>query len=110
LGGDDAGTTDDSAAPDGFDSEGIIADPERLGCIGVEDAEIDGRVDIAGEVGEEMAVEINVGFARAGDVESRGTGNAGEVETSAKEVRVSAELREIPGKVTTVATADSNVA
>ena len=60
---------DDAAAADGGDGEDVVAGLEGGGEIDLEDVEVDGGVGVGGEVGEEMAVEEDVGFAGAGEVE-----------------------------------------
>jgi hypothetical protein len=76
----------------------------------MEDAKVDGRVDIAGEVGEEFAVEVDVSLARAGEVEGRDCGQSRDVEVCAKEVWVSAELGLIRRKAGAVAPESGYVA
>jgi hypothetical protein len=76
----------------------------------VEDAEVDGRVDVGGEVGEEMAVQIDVRFARTGDVEGRSCGQSRDVEVRAKKVWVGAELSLIRGEAAAISAEGGYVA
>ena len=59
----------------------------------MEDAEVQGRIKVAGEVTEEVAVEVDVGFARAGEVEGCAIGEDGDVKVRAEEVGIGAQRR-----------------
>lgn len=102
LGGSGTGSGDDAVSADGFDREDVVA---RLECGSdrrVKDVEADGGVDIEVEVVEAMAVEEDMCFTGAGDVEGCGRGQRVDAKVSAEVVRGDAEVRTIPGELAVV--------
>jgi hypothetical protein len=75
----------------------------------VEYVEVDGSIEIGRKIAEQMAVEIDVGFAGPSDVEGGVSGNGCEAKVHAEIVRGCAELGTVPWKFGVVWTESCDV-
>jgi hypothetical protein len=75
----------------------------------MEDVKVDRSIDITREVGEEFSVEVNVGFAGAGNIDSGVAGNGVDSEVGAEEVGFGAKFWTAPGESVAVRSANGDV-